>query len=205
MNKTQLFEQLEELGFECNRNAAYSRAMLIQIYDRLDSDADLFTEQNVGLVLRNDNLKKIRIEHDDLKIKHRVLDARHDNLKIEICDLQDKQVETINNHIKLADEHIALQNKYNKLHDTHTKTEVCHMKTHKLLDEASAALVGASERFEAYDKHIEMLNAETKEIRREFRIHRKKTKQIEKKATNPPKVIYSNAAPDCKPPEYDFN
>ena len=167
MNKLQLFEQLEHLGFNCNRNTRYTISMLIAIKETLQTNSDVLVQLATELTNRDHLLKKNTKMYDDLQTKHKELQ--------EICILTKERHNEADTLRETADRFARLS-----------------------IKEVDAAKLKNTE----YEYYVKQLNEELKEIRREYKLNRNKTKKLEKKANIPPKVIYSSETPDYAPPQY---
>ena len=187
-SKAELFDELETLGFDCGRNSRYTVGMLTQIRDNLRENAALLVDQAVRLTMNRKEsnkqeetilyldrqcvaLKKVR-DHDAEVLK---------NKNMELKELEDT--------LKWNEQmYLNLEAKFKELQSTHTETEACH-------DNAHADLNKALKKHLTYESYISQLNEEMRELRREFKSHRKKAKNLEKKSNGSP--------PTYEPPEYE--
>ena len=161
MDKQNLYQSLEALGFDCRRNPRYTVQMLTQIEHELEIRLHESNEQLIELV-NEQKLKKraentIIIQENKIKEQDIKLKKLYDSLdqKDQACILYRKL---------LKDNKQALN-----------ELKVCHDKTHKKNNETQLK--------------NERLEFELKELRDEYRNHRKKNK---KKNKLPPPPAYES-------------
>ena len=169
-SKAELFIQLESLGFDCARNPRYTVGMLTQIRDNLRENAALLVDQAIQLTAKDYRIRILKL------IEHKYTVSE---------DLIREKSKTISN---LEKRWLEISKELKELKETHSETEECHDNAHKKLNESIAKHL-------TYESYIQQLNEEMKELRREFKSHRKKTKKLEKKSTGSP--------PTYEPPEYE--
>jgi len=173
-SKPELYEQLEDLGFDCGRNPRYTIGMLTQIRDNLQERVDLLVDQATELTYKNRSLRKL----ESMEYKY---------------ELAEDLIQEKNNVIA------KLNRQCYAMRDLCKETSEVLKKKNQELKELKERHDNAKNK--DYETHIQQLNDELREIRREFKSFRKKSKKLEKKRI--PQIVYKSEAPDYDPPVYD--
>ena len=149
MDKQTLYQVLENLGFDCRRNPRYTVQMLTQIKNELEMRNHEINEQLIELV--NEQKLKKRAENTIIIQENKIKE-------------QDIKLKKLYDSLDQKDQACILYRKSLKDRDNAlNELKVCHDKTHKKNNETQLK--------------NEQLEFELKELRNEYRNHRKKKRR----------------------------